>query len=115
MLRSRTLVALRLVLVFAVLAGGVSVAAVPTVLAAGDAELLRGAEVIELPPVSYDVRSGTAKRELIQGEKVGGTCRFTMSFQATDGDLTPQMAKMIAFDPETCLAEIERGEPVTLP
>jgi hypothetical protein len=57
------------------------------------------------------VKPATAKRELLQGDRVGDTCRFSMSFHAKAGDTTPQLATVVAVDEESCVVEVERGEP----
>lgn len=106
---------LRFCVLLVLVLGTLGVSVARPVLALQEAELLDGSGVIVLPPVSFEAQPGTEVRELVQGKEVRGTCRFEIPFEAKEGDMTPQMVKMIAVQPDTCLAEIERGEPTTLP
>jgi hypothetical protein len=77
--------------------------------------LLRGQSVVQLPKSSFELRPETAQREVLQGESVNGDCRFSISFHADAKSAAPQMAAMVAVDPATCRAEIERGVPMVVP
>lgn len=107
---------LRLAILLAITAASLGVPVLQHASASdGRAVLLESADVVELPPLSLTVKASTARRELLQGERVNGTCRFSMSFHAEAGDTTPQLATVVAIDPESCTAEIERGELSELP
>jgi hypothetical protein len=70
---------------------------------------------VQLPESSFELRPETAQREVLQGESVNGDCRFSISFHADAKSAAPQMAAMVAVDPATCRAEIERGVPMVVP
>ncbi|MCC6315494.1 MAG: hypothetical protein IT337_15950 [Thermomicrobiales bacterium] len=78
-------------------------------------EILGGPNVVVLPELSIRVADGTARRELVQGQRVGATCQFSFEFEADAGNTVPEMASVVAVDPDSCRAEIQRGMPTSLP
>lgn len=87
---------------------------VPTVVILPDV-VLNGPGIVQrdmskLPPLV------DSRMEVVQGTRAeDGTCRFQPTFSATHGDIRPQVARQIAFDPATCRFQIEWGTAPSAP
>lgn len=58
------------------------------------------------PPIA------NSRMVIVQGAKdQQGTCHHRTAFFASNGDTRPQIARLVAADPETCRFQLERGTP----
>lgn len=81
----------------------------------GTTETLSGPHVVTRN-MSVEPPLEDSRMVIIQGVRAeDGTCRHRVGFQSSDGDVRPQMARLVAVDESTCRFQVEYGYPTVLP
>lgn len=69
-----------------------------------------------IPAAQSQPRLKDASTERLRGTRTkDGTCSLPLRFHSEAGDTTPELARVSAVDPDTCVYEVERGTPIDMP